>query len=110
MSTQGKHVATATIEEAWKLGGREHIPAFLRSMGINPVVETAFGRGTMRLYDHSVLDLRPQFQKYLNDMRNNAPGPSVRERVIAKNLRIEEQLASIDKKLDAIHAFLERLV
>jgi hypothetical protein len=110
MTTSEKHLATATIDEAWKLGGRDYIPEFLASVGIQPVVQTPFGRGTLRLYESNVLDLRPQFQKWLSEKRNGKAQHTPQQNIAAKNLRIEERLANIEAKLDTTISFLERLV
>lgn len=98
----GGHIATRQIEKAWRLGGRELIPEFLESKGINPVSQIPFGRGTLRLYESSVLDLRSEFERFL--AKKNSPGGNkdIRTNIRAKNLRIEERLQTIEQKLDVI--------
>jgi hypothetical protein len=107
---ESKLIPTSAIEESWKLGGRDYIPEFLSSVGIEPSATMPFGRGTMRLYPPSVLDLRQQFQTYLNERKTSIPLQPVTHNITAKNLRLEQRLASMEAKMDAIMKILEKFV
>jgi hypothetical protein len=103
-------ITPSYLARIWEAGDKD-VAHVLTALGVRPVSIFKYGRGVMRVYDPSVVNMRRQYEEYKaksKQMLSLVPRPPIKQN-IARAEENAQRLAAVEKSIAAINDNIAQL-